>query len=125
MGKPSKLRPQEVEYAPSPFKDGAAEVQRLMESEGGSQKVMEYLKMAAGQSKLNVDAARGHAPNETVRPAESEASSLGMAGTWQLHSAAATGNLERLKALLEARVDANATDESGVGALEKACTSGH
>jgi hypothetical protein len=48
---------------------------------------------------------------------------LQMAGTWMLHSAAATGDVAKLRQLLKAGIDANASDESGVSALEKACMS--
>lgn len=50
---------------------------------------------------------------------------LQMAGTWMLHSAAATGDVAKLQSLLKANIDANASDESGVSALEKACMSVH
>jgi hypothetical protein len=50
---------------------------------------------------------------------------LQMAGTWMLHSAAATGDVKRLGALLSAGIDANGPDDSGVSALEKACIAGH
>lgn len=55
---------------------------------------------------------------------EIDPQALQMAGTWMLHSAAATGDTKRLSALLAAKADPNAEDESGATALEKACTSG-
>lgn len=46
---------------------------------------------------------------------------LQMAGALMLHSASATGDVRKVQALLNAGVDANSADDSGVSALEKAC----
>merc|ERR1712070_1221387 len=48
-----------------------------------------------------------------------------MAGIWMIHSAAAIGDVKRVEALINAGIDANAIEESGVCVLEKACQGGH
>jgi hypothetical protein len=90
--------------------------------EGGANVLWEGLKKAA------LDVQRGgrepleepDGVGEKIDPV-----ALTMAGTWMLHSAAATGDAKRLQALLSAGIDANAPDESGVGALEKAVLGCH
>ncbi|CAE7419629.1 Tnks [Symbiodinium natans] len=42
-----------------------------------------------------------------------------------LHSAASNGDVARVRALLEARVDPDSCDERGASPLEKACLAGH
>lgn len=64
-----------------------------------------------------------HGPVEGAPPICDPA--LQMAGTWMLHSAATTGDVKKLEQLLGAGVNANAPDESGVSALEKACIGNH
>merc|ERR1719359_1821 len=66
-------------------------------------------------------------PDSTAapKPGGPDPIALQMAGTLMLHSAAATGDVKKVQALLNAKVDANAADDSGVSALEKACIGVH
>lgn len=56
---------------------------------------------------------------------QDEPSAMDLAGTWILHSAASIGDAKKVEALLVAGQDANCADETGMSALEKACTGCH